>query len=48
MAGSAGEDMLETDSDDEVSLLATSKAGSREEQPAHELTQLPLYYDGTT
>ena len=48
MAGRAGEDMLEKfDSDDEVSLLATSNAGSREEQPVHEHTQSPLYHDGT-
>lgn len=39
MAGRAGEDMLETfDSDDEISLLAASNAGSTEERTAHELT----------
>ena len=49
MAGREGEDMLETfDSDDEVSLLAASNAGSTEEQTAHELTQSPPYHDGTT
>lgn len=49
MAGRSGEDKLETfDSEDEVSLLAASKAGSTEQQTAHELTQSPLYYDGTT
>lgn len=49
MAGRAGGDIPETfDSDDEVSLLAASNAGSTEEQTAHELIQLPLYYDRTT
>lgn len=49
MAGRAGEDMLETfDTDDEVSLLAASRAGSTEEQPAHDLTQSPLQPHGTT
>lgn len=39
MAGRAGEDILETfDSDDEISLLAASNAGSTEERIAHELT----------
>ncbi len=48
MAGRSGEDMLETfDSDDEVSLLAASNAGSTEQQTAHELTQSPLYHDRT-
>ena len=47
MAGRAGEDMLETfDTDDEISLLTTSNAGSAEEQTAHELTQSPPYHDG--
>ena len=49
MAGRAGEDMLETfDTDDEVSLLAASNAGSTEEQTVHDLTQSPLQPDGTT
>ena len=49
MAGRVGGDTLETfDSDDEVSLLAASNAGSTEEQTAHELIQLPLYHDRTT
>lgn len=43
MADRAGEGMLKTfDSDDEVSLLAASNAGSTEKQTAHELTQSPL------
>ena len=49
MAAREGEDILETfGSDDEVSLLAASNAGSTEEQTAHELTQSPPYHDGTT
>ena len=49
MAGRAGEDMLETfDTDDEVSLLAASNAGSTEVQTAHDLTQSLLHVDGTT
>ena len=49
MAGRAGEDMLETfDTDDEVSLLATSSVGSSEEQAVPELAQSPPYHDGTT
>lgn len=43
MAGRAGGDMLETfNSDDEVSLLAASNAGSTED------IQLPLYHGRTT
>ncbi|MCJ1348864.1 hypothetical protein MMC31_007097 [Peltigera leucophlebia] len=49
MACMAAEDMLETfDSDDDVSLLAASNAGSTEEQRAHELTRSPPYYSVTT
>ena len=49
MAVRAGKDMLETfDSDDGVSLLAASNAGSTEEQTAHELTQSPPIIIGTT
>ncbi|MCJ1346040.1 hypothetical protein MMC31_004251 [Peltigera leucophlebia] len=49
MAGRVGEDMLETfDSDDEVSLLAASNAGSTEEQTADELARSPPCHNGTT
>ncbi|MCJ1348638.1 hypothetical protein MMC31_006870 [Peltigera leucophlebia] len=49
MAGRAGEDMLEKfDADHEVSLLATSNAGSTEEQTADELARSPPCHNGTT
>ena len=48
MACRAGEDMLETfDTDDEVSLLDASNAGSTEEQTVQGLVQSPRYHDGT-
>ena len=49
MAGRAGEDMLETfDSDDEVSLLTASNAGSTVEQTVTELIQPSPYHNGIT